>query len=428
MFSWAAHPSIAFLGWHRGNPAVSIRGVWTVMASRVQAFVKPELLKWARETGRFSIESAAEKVGVKTDRLAGWERGDNRPTMTQLRKLADVYKRPLAAFFLSVPPKPEEPIRDFRKFPGEGGPRASPTLLREVRRMTYRRQIALDLFTELNEIPPELGESATLEEDPERLGDRVRSLLGVTYEAQMGWKGEYDPFNHWRARMENLGILVFQATEVPLEEMLGFSISKWPLPVIVVNIKHHPRARVFTMLHEFIHLLLREGGICDLEEDDGRPIASQNVEVYCNRAAGAALVPLAHLLEEQIVKEAGRGAVFSDEQIMALAQRYGVSREVIVRRLLIAGRVTEQFYREKRDTYQREFGERRDTRSGGFARPYQLAISSTGRLFTRLVLESYDEERITASDLADYLGVRLKHLPRIQSAMRSGRFEDLAAL
>ncbi|MBT9153051.1 MAG: hypothetical protein DDT35_01278 [Firmicutes bacterium] len=61
-----------------------------------------------------SVEEAAHKVRTKSERLEQWEQGELRPTITQLRKLADVYKRPLAVFFLHQAPPPEIFPVDFR--------------------------------------------------------------------------------------------------------------------------------------------------------------------------------------------------------------------------------------------------------------------------------------------------------------------------
>ena len=58
---------------------------------------------------------------------------------------------------------------------------------------------------------------------------------------------------------------MFQSITVELASMRGFSITEFPLPVIVVNRKDMLKARVFTMLHEFVHLLLHIGGTCDLD-------------------------------------------------------------------------------------------------------------------------------------------------------------------
>jgi len=74
------------------------RGEEMATAARVEALVKPELLRWGRETAGLTIEAAAKKITVTPERLLSWENGHSRPSIPQLRKMADVYKRPLAAF------------------------------------------------------------------------------------------------------------------------------------------------------------------------------------------------------------------------------------------------------------------------------------------------------------------------------------------
>jgi transcriptional regulator with XRE-family HTH domain len=61
-------------------------------ATRVEALVKPELLRWGRETAGLTIEAAAKKITVTPERLLSWENGDARPSIPQLRKMADVYR------------------------------------------------------------------------------------------------------------------------------------------------------------------------------------------------------------------------------------------------------------------------------------------------------------------------------------------------
>src|SRR6266568_4047382 len=50
----------------------------------------------------------------------------------------------------------------------------------------------------------------------------------------------------------------------------------------------------------------------------------------------------------------------------------------------------------------------------GFAPPHVIAISSAGPLFTSLVVENFNRDKITASDVSDYLQIRLKHLKELQ--------------
>jgi Zn-dependent peptidase ImmA (M78 family) len=102
------------------------------------------------------------------------------------------------------------------------------------------------------------------------------------------------------------------------------------------------------------------------------------------------------------------------KEIAGLADRYAVSREVLLRRLLIFNRTTKGFYQKKRRQFVKEYEELRKLKAGGFAPHYRLAISTAGPLFIRLVFDSYYQEKITASDLSSFLNVKLKHVGRIE--------------
>ncbi|MGH9633147.1 MAG: hypothetical protein ACRD7E_33000, partial [Bryobacteraceae bacterium] len=45
-----------------------------------------------------------------------------------------------------------------------------------------------------------------------------------------------------------------------------------------------------------------------------------------------------------------------------------------------------------------------------------LLMSWNGRSYTRLVLRSYYDQRITLNDVSSYLGAKLKHIPALELA------------
>jgi Zn-dependent peptidase ImmA (M78 family)/DNA-binding XRE family transcriptional regulator len=385
---------------------------------RTHAIVKPELLRWARESSGLALETAAKKAGVKREKLEQWEQGPLMPTLRQLRMLANVYKRPLAVFYLPEPPRTFDAMHDFRRLPGEPTGQKTPELQLEIRRSIQRREVALDLYEAAEGTQPiAFTATGSVSDNPEGLGLRVRELLGIDHEQQIAWQNDYQAFNYWRLSLERLGVLVFQASNVDLNEMRGFSISETYLPTVVVNIKDPPRGRIFTMVHEFVHLMLRKGGVCDLDEGHRSRSEDQAVEVFCNHVAGAALVPRDDLLRDTAVARTTDLEGWSDEQIRGLAQRYRVSRETILRRLLILGKTTERFYSHKREELQLEYETMATSQAAGFAPPHLRALSNAGPFFARLVVDSYNREQITSSDVSDYLEIRIKHLPKIEQEL-----------
>ena len=79
------------------------------MPRSIPAQIHPELLVWARTTAGLTQEAVAKKVQIKPQLLQDWESGAANPSIAQLRKLGEIYKRPLAVFFLSQPPKGFDP-------------------------------------------------------------------------------------------------------------------------------------------------------------------------------------------------------------------------------------------------------------------------------------------------------------------------------
>lgn len=234
----------------------------------------------------------------------------------------------------------------------------------------------------------------------------------MSLEDQSAWRVDYEALKQWRLLIENTGILTFQASDAKVNEARGFSIGERPLPVAVANTKDAPRGRIFTFVHEVTHILLRYGGICDLHEsDDDEP---SRIEAFCNRVAGATLFPRAALLATDTVRRHRRGDMtWSDYELAEISRQFGGSREAALVRLLTLGLTSNAFYRQMREEFLKQYAEQRQ-RQKGFALPHVVALASAGPTFASLVIENFNRERITASDVSDYLGIRLKHLPEVQ--------------
>jgi Zn-dependent peptidase ImmA (M78 family) len=382
------------------------------MASRIEARANPPLLVWARETAGFSAGVAADRLKVPVDRLEAWERGEARPSLPQLRKVAQLYRRPLAAFYLPKPPAAEEPVHDFRRMHGQVVGQSSPDLLLAIRRCRERREIALDLYEELDTEPTPLDLTVSLRDDPEAAAGRIRALLDISFEVQRGWQDQYEAFRQWRTRLESAGALAFQATDVEISEARGFSIAERPLPAVAVNIKDSVYGRVFTLMHEFTHVLLNRGGVCDV--DEGAENDHEEVEIFCNHVAGATIVPREFLLRSEHVAGKRGPTTWQDDVLRALSRTFHASRETILRRLLMLNLASVAHYREKRRQFIAEYAQRAAQQPEGFAPHHKVQISGAGPLFTQLVVEAFNRERITASDVSDFLSIRVKHLPEIE--------------
>jgi Zn-dependent peptidase ImmA (M78 family) len=384
------------------------------MPKRINAVINSELLTWARKSAGYDLVAAANVIGVPASQLQAWEDGEPLP-LTRLRKIAKSYRRPLAVFYLPSPPKDFKPLHDFRRTHGSVPSIDSPELLLEIRRAHAGRQIILDLAEEMEHEIPSLTLSAQRTDDPDDVARAARAALGISIERQMQWPTDTVAFAEWRARIEALGILVFGAKDLVREEAQGFSLSEQPLPVIVLA-KDRIRPRIFTAGHELVHLMLRSGGVCDLDERN-------DVEAFCNRVAGAILLPRSALEGLPFVAAANRSSEWSDDQLTRLANLFSVSQEVVLRRLLIINKTNPAFYKKKRAEFEARYA-RMAAQPSSFVPlvPYpERVVKRLGEFYVGLVLDAYRNETITAGDLSDFLGVQLKHVPEIEQVMGGGK-------
>jgi Zn-dependent peptidase ImmA (M78 family) len=386
------------------------------MSRSAEALINAPLLLWARKSANMSLEEAAGKLGVAVDKLQLWEEGSAKPTVRQLQTIANIYKQSFAAFYLDEPPELfKPPVKDFRRLPSSGEPKISSALSLDLRLAIDRRAICLDLLDAESEKPIAFQASTNLKLDPENVGAHVRSLLSMNMERQRSWRDTRIAFNAWRESMESHGVLVFQSKGIDLQEMRGYSIAEFPLPVIVVNRKDAYAGRAFTLLHEFTHLLLRSSGVCDLYTRESTHLSNADrVEVFCNHVAGAALVPRPHFTANKIVYQ-HKGTIWEDEELDSISKEFSVSKEVVLRRALTFGLTDKKFYEKKREQLQREYEKREPVE--GFVPPHTDVLSLVGKRYVKLVLDRYYSDKITTSDLADFLGMKLQHLEKLNRAV-----------
>jgi Zn-dependent peptidase ImmA (M78 family)/transcriptional regulator with XRE-family HTH domain len=395
--------------------------------AHIEALVKPHMLKWIREKSGFDLFSAARRIGIKPERLQEWEAGSRKPTIKQAIKMAEIYKRPLSLFYLNEPPKDfHVAMKDFRTLPPGLPGTYSPALLLEHRSAVSRRNLVMDLLDESTSSDfPFLGK-VSLESDPEQVGQNLRQLLNIDWKTQKKWKYESEALNCWRESIENLNVLVFhtnhQGNTVELEEARGFSISEPRFPVIVLNSRDSNSGRIFTLLHELVHLMLNEGGVCDCREHAAGGQMRQ-VEIFCNHTAGAVLVPGDVLMKHEVVIEhraRGKRFQWEDGEIEVLSSDFSVSNEVLLRRLLIFGLTSERFYQSKRKEYLERWERiKKEGQKKGHPPHYRMKLRQLGKPFARTVFTAYYDRKITLSDVMDYIGVKTSVLKKMEVAAYS---------
>lgn len=371
------------------------------------ALVNHELLIWARKERGYELEEAAKKIGVTTEKLAACESDLDHLTIAQFRNAAWVYRRPTAIFYLDeTPTKLKTPV--FRRVNRHEGRPLSSELRLEIRSINQKRKVALELGDARVKHDWSFVGSINLHQDPEQVGPEIRKMLGISDRFPIGLR-DYQAFNSWRQKIESTDTLVFLIRGVDVEEMRGFSISDKPFPVIAANRKDVYGPRCFTLLHEFCHVLLGDSSLCEIhsEYDD-----TQSHEVFCNHAAGAALVPSHLLLNTRTVVDHGLSESWTDKELQILSSRFRVSKEVILRRLLILNKTTDGFYGAMKQAWKQQIPKAK--KSTPIEYMQDRVLRTDGLPFTSLVLDALHNDVISAADASEILRINLKHLPALE--------------
>ncbi len=384
----------------------------------VKVDVAPAVLIWARESMGLSLEEAAKRTKMDALSLRFLEEGVGDPTLSQVERMSKAYQRPLIAFFLPEPPNDVDQLPDFRLLPENRSRLWSPELHEVFRRVRAQREAAAAIADVTNDPLPEIRMSLHLTDDPEHAGEEIRSWLRAPSPDELVQLPPGKVFHAWSHAIEGHPILVTQVEEAPLNEMRGFSLSDRPFPAIAVNSKDSLRGRVFTLAHELAHVLLGDGGVCDLEERRKTPkTKKERLERFCNEVAAATLMPRKHVLMHRLVRGTAKSHQWSDEELGVLSRMFGVSSEAMLLRLVTLDKATMDYYFRRRRHFLALYEEQRrreeQNKSSGGMTYYERKVRNYGRRFIQTVIDAYNEEHINGADLAHYLNIKLNNLPSL---------------
>lgn len=372
---------------------------------RIQS-INPDRLAWCCADRGLTVDECASEVGISAVNLRKVLAGEPGLTFNQLRKLADYFGRGVL-FFLEPEQVDATQVHSlqFRTLANQK-PELSARLKALIERVERQRAVYLSLREELDEAdfprysPPDLAKLNAVE-----AAHKVRQWLGLA---------DTNDFDTYRSAVEAKGLLVFRsngyngewqiAKESPI---LGFSLFDPVCPVIVVKKQSAESQQSFTLMHELGHVLLHKTSSID---DDRDMHSYEGREREANAFAGNLLVPETFLL---LIRDADRPTEVSQFDVWLRKQRkdWGVSCEVILRRLMDAGRLPRAEYAAYRNWRSNSV----PTTDEGGSRAYRNREPKHifGETYVRTVLDALSARHITlakASSYLDNLKIRDIHL------------------
>lgn len=379
--------------------------------------VQPEMLRWARKTVGLSVADVALSLKRKPEEIEAWESGDDAPSYSQLEKLAyQLYKRPLAVFFLPAPPEEAIPQRKFRTLPDADLQALSRDTYLHIRR-AHAFQIALrELFDGHNPAGRSIWKSLSLSLSggiAEQAGG-IRKFLGITLEDQISWKSDELALKRWRQAIEDSGVFVFKAA-FKQKDISGFCLADEHLPVVYLNNSTTKTRQIFSLLHELAHLLLSMNGLSKFDTSyiDRLPQTEKRLERFCNAVAAEVLIPASDFAEQEKLFPANVEKA-SEEMFSGLASRYGVSRETVLRRFLDQERVTASFYENQA---KRWAAQKKESSGGSWYLNQGTYLSDR---FAKEVIGRHYRHQITLEQAADFLGIKPKNFAGFEERVLQG--------
>jgi len=302
----------------------------------VRVPVNKDIIIWARKQNNLDLSEAAKKLRIKLPQLEKIENGEELPSATTFRKMSSVYYLAEATLLGESIPTLRELPKDHRTFDGTPTQLSHDTIV-AIRKCQERQDSLIELFEMgINPITPHLPK-CSLHDDPESIATQERERIGFPLSEQLKWTAG-DCLTKWRTIVENLGVSVF-VEDFPIKDARGISIYDNTCPVIILNQNEKlPSYRLFTLFHEYCHLLLRNAGISDFNR-------SSRLERFCNQFSAAFLLPIEGL---KAVLSIQKGKFIEPEisELDEAAKKLKVSISCLALRLEECGFAPDNYYQK----------------------------------------------------------------------------------
>jgi Zn-dependent peptidase ImmA (M78 family) len=365
-------------------------------------------IDWCCADHGMTRDELAAEIGIAPASLVKALDGESGLTFNQLRKIAAIFGRGILFFFEAGPVNEAKAhSAQFRTLANQK-PELSPRLKLLIERVERQREIFLALRDELDPVdvvkfvPPELNDLSIQD-----AAQAVRRWLRLP---------DRNNFDSYRRAIEACGLLVFRSNgyngkwQIAKENpILGFSLYDPVCPVIVVKKQDSDTRQTFTMMHELGHLLLHKASSID---DEGDLQSHEGEEREANSFAGHLLVPNAFLLSIRDDEKPEAIGEF-DNWLEPQRREWGVSSEVILRRLMDAKRLSRADYA----AYRRWWAERPIAGNVGGSREHRNREPKHifGDGYVRTVLDALSSRRISLAKASSYLdNLTVKDLHKLE--------------
>ena len=392
--------------------------------------VNPRIMVWARETAGLDLHDAADKLSLTTsknatavDKLTAFEKGEQEPSRSILKRMAKHYRRPILTFYLEKPPKSVSRGEDFRTLSQEADPSQHAIVDALLRNVRARQEIIKDaLLSEQDSETLQFVGSYKMSQGVAGLVSSIKNYFRIDIDFYRSRKTQSDAFAYLRDSIENSGIYALlignlgsHHSNIDTNIFRGFSLADDIAPFIVINDQDAKSAWSVTLLHEVAHLWLGHTGLSANN-------AQRRVELFCDQVASEILISKEELEAINFFSQGNHADTI--KIIDDHAHQFKVSSSLIAFRLLKTNKIDQDFYTDLREHFRARWAndkkrarESSKTRAGGPSY-YVVRRHKLGTALVNASERLLRSGELSTTKAAAVLGVRALKLDKMLSDQR----------
>lgn len=272
------------------------------------------------------LSSLAERAAVGERHLKDIIDGKAALTDDEAHNIADALGVPVRALFAKSAAVLSS-IPDFRR----AVPAPSLMDAGTIKAVGYVEKISLSLAA----VGLDLSASKLLEKydgpinkkAAKELAEKWRHKWGITEETQLAWKDANKLYVSFRTFVEGLGVFVMHQS-FGTGEVAGLyaKVDGGPHTILINTTGSSKARKLFTLAHEFCHVLLRADGVSNPS------VLKNKIEIFCNQFAAYLLAP--DSLIRKGLRQFGYVPSINGNMIRLFAKNLGISQQACVLRLV----------------------------------------------------------------------------------------------
>ena len=347
------------------------------------------------------------------DQLNAWKTGEKQPTLKQVEAMSRKTRIPFGYFLLQTPPDENIALAEYRTIGSKRRQKPSRELIDILDQMTAIQDwMRNELRREQSDALPFVG-CCSLHDSATEIAQRIRDALALKTNWYREGKNAEDNFNHLRNTLAQHGLLIFTGGKVganthrPLDvkEFRAFTLVDAYAPLIFINTTDTANGRLFSLLHETVHVWLGKNSLFNNSEWSDEHVSL--LEQKCNAVAAELLVPAADF------SEIWESSIPVEDMIEGAARHFRCSEAVILRRAYEMKRIPRDVYARmlalQKERWEHAKAQKKKSSGGDF---YNTLLSNLDHRFLAALERSViqgntqdtDAYRLTATNRKTYRG------------------------